>query len=484
MAEGRVVVVGGGMSGLAAARVLAGLRPVSSERAPLPPRRVVLLEEEALGGKVRSGRVGPAVVDFGPDQFLRRDPSAERLATHLGLGADLVAPAVGNAAVYARGEMRMLPGGLVLGVPTDLAALSESGIVSQAAVARAGEDEALPGPLLSASDVGLAPPGEGAELGAGEIFRRRLGGEVVDRLIDPLLGGINAGRIDELSLALVAPQIASSLIGEREVLAPLRRQLAARSTRGSPFLGLRGGLGRLVGACREELEAAGVELREGARAVSIDAGPDGFAVRVRIGGTSDTLGCDGVVVAVPAHAASELLASAAPTAADELSKMEYASVVVTTLVFPPGALRLPEGSSGVLVPRVERRLMSAATWLSAKWPWVARDGSAVVRVSAGRYGDERPLELADDDLVARLRHELCEVAGIDAEPSEVAVVRFARSFPQYRPGHAEAVGRARAAGAEAGALELAGAAMGGIGVPACITSGETAALALARRLPA
>ena len=313
-----VAVVGGGISGLAAARVLAGGQPVSGRRDPdvgergggppggqdLEDVEVVVLEaSERFGGKIVSGEFQGRQVDFGPDNFLTRDPSAADLCRRLGLGDDLVPPATSSASVLARGRLRPLPAGLVLGIPTDLQALARSGIVSPTGVARAALDLVATGEPIRASSLGLRPAdgrgggdaarraGEGAgglagtadpcepEWTAASILERRLGHEVVRRLVDPLLGGINAGSTEQLSLAVVAPQVAQHLVGQRSVMRALRAMLAGPAETdgsggggggGKPlFLGLMGGLGRMVTGLVADLEDRNVTLRTGAEVTSL-----------------------------------------------------------------------------------------------------------------------------------------------------------------------------------------------------------------------
>jgi oxygen-dependent protoporphyrinogen oxidase len=480
-----IAVIGGGMSGLAAARVLAGLEPVSGAASAGSRRtaaRVVVLEaSDRLGGKVRTGAIAGVPVELGPDQFLRRDPSAESLCRHLGLGDDLVAPGARSAAVFSRGAMRSLPGGLVLGVPTDLDAVAASGIVSDEGVEQARKaavvaDDSAP---ISAAEVGLE---DGDERTAGEILRPRLGEEVVDRLVDPLLGGINAGSVDHMSLGVSAPQIATALVGHSNVvgalagLAPVPAAGGANAalTPESPFLGLCGGLGRMVDACVAELESAGVELLRDAAVTGVrraSTGGRGWQVEH----TRGVLDCDGVVLALPGFAAAPLLRPALPEAADALAEIAYASVAVLTLAYPAASVPLPEGWTGVLVPRVEGLLMTAASFLSVKWPWMSSDGVQLVRVSAGRAGDDRIAEMAGDDLACELAGEFEWVLGHEAHPVEWHVTRWERSFPQYRPGHRLLVERLRRSLAADWSISIAGAALGGIGIPACITSGEAAA---------
>ncbi len=506
----RYVVIGGGVSGLAAARLLAGASPVSDSDAGAPAdggrpgdtagRQVVLLEASGrLGGKILTGTFSGAPVELGPDQFLRRDPSAERLCRHLGLGDDLVEPSAGAAAVLAGGRPRKLPTGLVLGIPTDLDALERSGIVGQAAVDFAGGDAERPGAVLEAADVGLETHGEcdgdepARERSAGAILRPRLGDEIVDRLVDPLIGGINAGSIDELSLGTVAPQVARLLVGHRDVIAPLAAAMSvvavrahpeqATSThpepvgerRTSPFFGLAGGLGRVVSGLQTELEELGCDVRLECPALRIRAVQDGGTYVVETPGGE--IAADGIVVALPAQAAARLLEAVVPEVTAHLQTISYGSVAVVTFALDRALPAALEGWSGVLVPRAEGTVMTALTLLSQKWPWMS-SGTAegpLVRVSAGRYLDGRIDALGDEELCRALARELAHVIGATVSVSDSLVQRWSEAFPQYAPGHGAHMRTVKRLLGQRPGLALAGAALGGIGIPACITSGERAA---------
>jgi oxygen-dependent protoporphyrinogen oxidase len=466
-----VAVIGGGMSGLAAARSL-------SRRGA----EVVVLEAaERFGGKVHTGRLpgSGAVVELGPDQFLRRDPSAEQWCRDLGLGELLVAPAARTAGVYSYGRMRELPSGLVLGLPTDLDAVAASGVVSPAGVERARADAEASGehPPMTAAELGLTPPeGEAVrpdeELAAGALLRPRLGDEVVDRLVDPLFGGINAGSVDSMSLGVSAPAVAAALAGQRHVIPALAARASAGGGGESPFYGLRGGLSQMVDACVAELRALGVQLRPSSAVAALERAGARFVVHTLAG---ERLDADAAVLATPGPGAASILRHLLPDAAAELGTVPYASVAVLTLAYREGTLDYPAHWSGVLVPRVEGMLMTAATWLTTKWPWMAVDGLQLVRVSAGRFGDGRIEEMTDDDLACELAGELERVIGAAAHPDEWHLVRWDRSFPQYRPGHRFLVARARQLLGRWPGLELTGALLGGIGIPACISSGTAAA---------
>jgi oxygen-dependent protoporphyrinogen oxidase len=447
----RVAVVGAGITGLAAAWFV---------RQKSPGTAVTIVEASGrVGGKVQTAALGGAPVEAGPDTFLARVPWAVELCRQLGLEDDLVAPATSRAYVWTRGRLRPLPAGLVLGVPARVGPLARSGIVSPLGLARAGLDLVLPRRRL------------GADPSVADVVGGRFGREVVDRLVEPLLGGIHAGRADRLSLASVAPQVAAAAETSRSLLIGLRRQDAAAKAaaeRGGPvFLSIRGGLERLVERLRDRLE--GVDLRLDTRASSLVDLQDG-------------VGADAIIVTVPAFAAAPLVRPFSADAAAELDRIEYASVVTATLAYPRRALSRPLDGSGFLVPRVDRHVLTACTWSSSKWAGTEMDRASdvvLLRASAGRIADERAMALTDEALVERVHRELVEAMGLRGRPVSSLVTRWPRALPQYDVGHRARVARIEAAlTAAAPHVRLAGAAYRGVGIAACVRQAEEAAAAV------
>ena len=375
-AVGPVIVVGGGIAGLATAWFLqeAGVRVTVLEGA------------DRVGGKVRTDTFGGAPLDVGPDTFLGRVPWAADLCRAVGLGDDLVAPATSRAWLWSRGRLLPLPEGLALGVPLEPLALARSSLLSPAGLARAGFDLVLPRSRWPV-DPSVA-----------DVIGGRLGREVLERLVDPLIGGINAGRSDRLSLAAVAPDLASAARRHRSLVVGLRAdRRAAPPSDVALFLGLRGGLRRLT-----DRLAADLDVRTGTDVARVRRGEvvlgDGTAVAA-----------EAVVLAVPAPAAAPLVREASPAAAAALDQVRYASVAVTTLAYRPQDVAHPLDGSGFLVPRVDGRLTTACTWFSSKGPALGEaTGSVLLRCSAGRDGDERIHDLDDAELVRRLHAEAAD----------------------------------------------------------------------------
>ncbi|HEX6786318.1 MAG TPA: protoporphyrinogen oxidase [Acidimicrobiales bacterium] len=468
MAGGRtVVVVGGGITGLAAAYELSTAGPTV---------RVTVLEgSDRLGGKVQATPfAGLASVECGADMFLARTPAAVDLARDLGLADDLVAPVSLPAFVWSRGKLHQLPPGLVLGAPARLAPLVRSRLLSWRGKARAAVEPLLPR---------WRPGGdEGDTLGS--AVRARFGDEVLDRLVGPLIGGINAGDPDRLSLRAVTPQIADALAEHRSLLIGLRAQArdarsgaagAAGQTPASPFLAPRGGVSVLVERLHEAVTAGGGEVRTATPVAALERRDGTWMVEPASGPPIDA---DAVVLTVPAPDAATLLGHLSPDSAAALRTITAASVAMITLAVPEDTISRPVTASGYLVPRSEQRTITACSWGSSKWAEWRVHGQAVLRISAGRDGDERALDLGDDDLLEAVLSDLDRHIGLRGQPTASRITRWFRAMPQYAPGHLERVDALTATLArDAPGLWLAGAAYRGLGLPACIADGRAAARA-------
>jgi oxygen-dependent protoporphyrinogen oxidase len=443
---GRVAVVGGGITGLAAAFELCTLAPGLD---------VILLEAtDRLGGKIHTTPfAGLPGVDEGADAVLARVPWAVELFEALGLGDDLVAPATGAAAVWWDGALHPIPDGLVLGVPAGLGGLARSGLLSWRGKARAAIEPLLPRTDFSADALGPA-------------IRRRFGGEVLERLVGPLVGSINAGDADRLSLAAATPQLAEVAARRRSLLIGLRRSGRAGPGDAPVFLAPREGMGIAVDRMAAALLDAGVDIRLGMPVASVAPGPGG-------GWQVDEDAVDAVILAAPAFATATLLAAVAPEAARLLGAIRYASVAIVTLAVPDGAWSRPFTASGFLVPKGAQRHVTACSVGSNKWRHWRRPGQAILRVSAGRAGDEHALDFDDAALVEAVIEDLEHQLGLNATPTTARVSRWPRSFPQYEPGHLPRVAAIEAA--LPSGLVVAGAAARGIGVPACVRQGRQAA---------
>ncbi|MBF4770311.1 protoporphyrinogen oxidase [Nocardioides agariphilus] len=444
----RTVVVGGGLAGLAAARELAATG-----------RDVVVLEgSPRIGGKLLTGEVAGIAVDVGAESMLARRPEGIELAR--GLGLEVVHPATTSSSVWTRGELRPLPRS-VMGVPGDLAQVADSGVLSDTGLDRLRAEQ--PGPAVDDAD----------DVSVGELVASRLGDEVVDRLVEPLLGGVYAGHARNLSARATVPQLVAWSGGS--LVAAAASALAA-SDGSAVFAGIPGGLGRVPGTL-----ASGLDVRLDAPVRALHRAPDGFLLVVGPTTAPEEVRADEVVLATPAAPAARLLRDLLPHAAAELAGVEYASMAVVSLAFR--AVDLPELSgSGFLVPPVDGRTIKASTFSFNKWDWVRAAGGEVLvlRTSVGRHREESVLQVPDDELVSASLRDLGEAVGLGATPIDTHVQRWGGGLPQYAVGHLDRVARIRSEVGRIPGLAVCGAAYDGVGIPAVIASAHRAVVALTR----
>lgn len=446
-----VAVIGGGISGMVAARGLAA-----------EGRDVILLEANGrLGGKIRTHQMAGAIVEGGADWFVTRSPHAVELCAELGLADDLVPPSVMGAAVWTRGALRRLPKGFVRGIPRSPFAALTSGFVGPLGAARTLADYVLPGPLT------------GPDVSIDAYLRPRLGRRVMERLVDPMLAASRSGTAEEMSLGVGTPEVDAAARSSRSVMKGLRALPSPAAS--EPFLGIAGGTERLVDALAAAL--TGVEVRSNAPVRTLTASRTGW--RVALDG--EAIDARAVVLAVPPPIAAELLRGAAHQAATELAQIRFAPAVVVGLVYEPGDVDPPDGLSGFLVPSSEDRFVSAGAWFSSKWPHArSEDGAHVVRCFVGRTEDDPRVRLDDDGLIEHVRADVAQIMGITAAPREARVLmREERALPVFRVGHVETIERAEVALAGLPPVALAGAGYRGSGIPDCIASGRAAAARVA-----
>ncbi|MFJ1899974.1 MULTISPECIES: protoporphyrinogen oxidase [unclassified Streptomyces] len=454
-ATGHVVVIGGGIAGLAAAQRLLGTG-----------LRVTLLEAtDRLGGKLRTGEVAGVQVDLGAESMLARRPEAVGLARAVGLADRLQPPATATASLWTRDALRPMPKGHVMGVPGDPAALGE--VLSPEGLARIAQER------------DLTPTEVGDDVAVGAYVADRLGREVVDRLVEPLLGGVYAGDAYRISMRAAVPQLfeiarrgGSLLDGVTRV----QERAAARQQTGPVFQGIAGGIGTLPDAVAAAVRAGGGEILTETPVLGLTRTASGWDVRT----DTRVIPADGIVLAAPAWSASTLLAAESPAASAELAGVEYASMALVTMAFRRSdvtAAGTLDGRSGFLVPPVEGRTIKAATFSSRKWQWVddASPDLFLLRTSVGRYGEEDHLHREDAEIVDVSRSDLAAATGLAALPVATEVTRWIGGLPQYPVGHLGRVARIREEVAKLPALRVCGAVYDGVGIPACIASAHRAA---------
>lgn len=439
----RFGIVGGGITGLTAAYRLqqAGHRVTVFESSPDP------------GGKIRGGTVAGIHVEEGPDAFLPRDDRPLELLRELGLERTR-SPAVFGAYIWHRGSMHKLPPGSPFGIPRSPTAAREAGLLSPLGAFRAGLETLNRGPLT------------GPDVSIGHFVRARFGNEVATNLVDPLLAGVRGGTADGISLAAAAPEIDLLARRNRSLLVALR----AKEPETPRFITPQDGIERLP----RELAARLDDVRVSAPVTNLDV--DASGVQVEVGHANDSF--DGVVLACPPYAASGLVTRIAPDAAAHMERIAFASLVVVTLVFPPGAFKVPADGSGLLVPTGSGLTIAACTWYSNKWPHVTSDGRQVVRCVVGRSGEDPNIRRDDADLLSSVQDDLQTTIGVSAPFLSHRITRWARAIPQYAVGHLDLVRSIEEGLSEAGPFVIAGAGYRGSGIPDCIAQAEAASVNL------
>jgi protoporphyrinogen/coproporphyrinogen III oxidase len=467
----RIAVVGAGISGLTAAyrlRTLLG-----------PAAQIMLVEgSRRLGGALRTVELAGLPLDVGAEAFLVRRPEAVRLIEELGLDGQLVHPTGAVPTVRAGGRTVALPTRTLLGLPGTAADVA--GLLSAQGIKRVAAEPTVP----------LCwEPGQDAAVGM--LLRERAGDELVDRLVDPLLGGVYAGRADALGLRATLPAVATALDrGARSLLAAAAgalppppgvsgsqaRRVGLSCT--DPVFGtLLGGLGGLVDALAA---AAAVQPRLGLLVRGLV--PTSVGWRLELGGQTreaSHLDVDAVILAVPAPALRRLLAGPLPLASAAAGRVEVASSAVVGLALPLAAAQVLPETSGVLVAASERLPVKAFTFSGRKWAHASSTEVLLIRASLGRHGEARILQCDDAQLVDAVRADLATLTGITAAPVATVVARWGGGLPQYAPGHLDAVAALEREVAGSGGLAVAGATLHGVGVPACIATADTAARQIA-----
>ena len=451
----QVAIVGGGITGLAAAMRLT---------AALEPGSVLLLEsDDRLGGKITTEHTGGLVIEGGPDCFLAMKPGGMALCRELGI-EDRVRgtnPAFRRTYIRRGGRLHELPEGLSGLVPSRIGPLLKTSLLSPLGRIRAGLEM-------------LVPRGEDREESIAEFVGRRFGREAYDWLVEPLLSGIYAGDGTRLSLAATFPQLVQI---EREHGSVVRHMMRSRmQTRkaaapaGPGFVTTAGGLGELVDQIQRRLPEGTV--RTGVQVVSLEQDGEGYILRLEDGGR---VHAGQVLLATPAWATAGMLQRLAPRLAEELAGIPYATSATVSLAFPASQVRTPLDGYGYVSPRAEGGDVVACTWTSNKFPDRVPADQVLVRFFVGRAGRDGIVSEDDATILAVVRGELNRISGITAEPTVARVFRWPRGMPQYHVGHRARVDRIERDLRTLPGLLVAGSAYRGAGIPDCISQGWAAA---------
>lgn len=464
-----IAIVGGGITGLTAAWHLA---------TRYPEHDVTVLEGTArLGGKIDSIEVAGHRIDGGAESVLARRPEALELLAEI--EAPVVYPQRLTASIWSRGALVPMPTGTLMGVPSDPASLR--GLLDHDEVERASTERPV---TLHDNDIAV-----------GDLVEQAYGPAVVDRLVEPLLGGVYAGHARALSARACVPALWEAVRAGRSLTETAARAAhTSASAAGQPvFAAVEGGLGTLPAQVAEAARRAGVTIRTSAVVAELRAVGAGWRLRLTgadtgagtgAGTGSTWLSVDSVLLATPAAPTARLLTDVAPDAAGMMRDIHYASMALVSFAFTASEATVFDGATGFLVPPVDGAQIKASTFSSSKWPWLAQavPDLRFVRVSLGRYGETRVLQRPDDELVAIALADLRRAVGGIPAPVDAVVRRWGGGLPQYAVGHLDRVAAIRASMAAHPTLELAGAAYDGVGIPACIASARHGVEGLVTRL--
>jgi protoporphyrinogen/coproporphyrinogen III oxidase len=454
----KVVIIGGGITGITAAYYLQ--KEAREKGLPIDVR--LIEASHRLGGKIQTVVRDGFVIERGPDSYLERKQSATRLVKEAGMESKLVNNTAGKSYVLVQERLHPMPGGSVMGIPTQLAPFVTTGLFS------------LPGKLRAAADFVLPKSSPAEDQSLGSFFRRRLGDEVVENLIEPLLSGIYAGDIDQMSLMATFPQFYQveqkygSLVLGMKKTTPKSPKTSSDSKKKGIFLTLTTGLQSLVDSIEAKLEAGSV--LKGIRVERIKKADKGYRLELN---TGEKLAADAIVSAVPHHVAHAMFQQY--DFFDSFEHMPSTSVATVALAFPKEAVEKDINGTGFVVSRNSDYSITACTWTHKKWPHSSPEGSVLLRCYVGRPGDEAIVDLSDDELTKIVLEDLNKTMNITMQPDFVVVSRWKESMPQYTVGHKQRIQTVNDHVAkELPGVFLAGASFEGLGIPDCIDQGEAA----------
>ena len=452
MDKKKVVVVGAGITGLTVA-----YRLLKSEG----NFEIVVLEgEKQTGGKLITSRFAGLLLDEGADAFLARAPWAKDLFDEIGISKEFVSPSSRSASIWANGSLEPLPSPNVLGIPLD--------------------HDSLPSKLLNSGDALKIKQGgkpskavpEGTDVSIGSLVRDCVGDSVFELFVDPLLGGINAGVVDDMSCETMAPQLLEAARHEEGLIAALRETQQNSDSDSPVFYTHPNGMGHIVEKLTEQVSES---IRKDSNVISINRTNQQWVLETNAGSEI----ADAVVLATSAQNAAKLLTSVSPTTSSRLSDIEHASVSLVSFAFNNSDINIPKDQSGFLVPRSTGMLMTACSFSGNKWAHLNDGSQTLIRVSAGRIDDQRHDTLSDEELVKHLIDDLAVTLGLDSQPLEFRVTRWPKALAQFKIGHLQRMeGTIDLLADEAPGVFISGSYHFGVGIPASVRSGNEAAVSV------
>lgn len=456
----KVVVVGGGITGLSAAFYMQ-----KEAREKGLPLDVLLVESQnRLGGKIQTVRRDGFVIERGPDSFLIRKKSMDVLAEDVGVADQLEKNATGQAYIFINGKLHPIPGGSIMGIPTEIGPFLKTELFSLAGKLRAAGDLVLPRKEVT------------GDQSLGAFFRRRLGGEVVENLIEPLLSGVYAGDIDHMSLQSTFPQFATVEKNHRSLILGMKKtslkktptRHGAEAKKEGAFHTLRDGLETIVEAIERHLEQDSV--LKGVRIEAVNRQGEKNILTLSNG---EKIEADAVILTTGHAMASQLFAE--HDILQALGEIPTTSVATVALAFPEEAIVQDQEGTGFLVARSNHYSITACTWTHRKWPTSTPKGKVLLRAFVGRVGEEAIVDLPDEEIERIVLEDLSKLIEIKGKPDFIIITRWKEDRPQYRVGHKERIAKAKAELAgKFPRVKLAGASYEGVGLPDCVDQGKAA----------
>ncbi len=470
-----VVLIGGGISGLASSYYLEQL--AASKNIPM---HLTLLETSGrLGGKIATERLGRVIIEGGPDSFFTQKPFALDLCREIGLSSELdeADPTTRGTYILNNGKPVKLPEGTETGMPSKLRPFMSTDLIS------------FPGKMRALYDF-VAPRKKSAgDESVGSFIARRLGGEFLFKIVEPMYAGIYAGDVYQLSAESTVPSLVALERNYRSIIHGMRSEIRKRSGQNREkrpgeapkFITLKGGMIGIVEGLRSKLRQTDIVLNEGATGIFNQ--PKGNSRKYLITTSQGRkIAADSVVLAVPAYAAAELIKELSPGLSRLLSEIKYSSTATVTLGFPKDGTALKLHGHGILVPRTEKGMVTGCTWESSKWPDHSTEDILLARCYIGWFGHDEFMAYDDASLVKEARIFLENTFGIMEPPVLSRVFRWPMALPQYMVGHQGLVRRIESENSSLPGLFLTGSAYHGVGVPDCIHDAKSAAEALVNYL--